>query len=118
MLLAGLEPLAVTPSRNFVNVGERCNVAGSRKFLRLIKDHLRHIGRSLVILSHFIRQSRIGIYNHRIRYRSERLYILAHAVKENGMDEAVGIARRQVDDGAAIVDVNMDDAYRSIRLLC
>lgn len=66
MLLAGLEPLAVTPSRNFVNVGERCNVAGSRKFLRLIK--------------------------------------------ENGMDEAVGIARRQVDDGAAIVDVNMDDA--------
>ncbi len=42
--------------------------------------HLRHIGRSLVILSHFIRQSSIGIYNHRIRYRSERLYILAHAV--------------------------------------
>lgn len=38
LTLAGLEPLAVIPERNFVNVGERCNVAGSRKFLRLIKE--------------------------------------------------------------------------------
>ena len=36
--LSGLEPLVVTPDRNFVNVGERTNVAGSRKFLRLIKE--------------------------------------------------------------------------------
>ena len=36
--LSGLEPLIVTPETNFVNVGERTNVTGSRKFLRLIKD--------------------------------------------------------------------------------
>ena len=65
MLLSGLEPLNVTPEVNFVNVGERCNVAGSRKFLRLIKD---------------------------------RQY-----------EEAMTIARRQVEDGALVIDINMDD---------
>lgn len=66
MVLAGLETLVVTPERNFVNVGERCNVAGSRKFLRLIK--------------------------------------------EGNTDEAVDIARNQVEAGAQIIDINMDDA--------
>lgn len=66
MVLAGLEPLTVSPERNFVNVGERCNVAGSRKFLRLIKEH--------------------------------------------DYSEAVSIARHQVEAGAQIVDINMDDA--------
>ena len=65
MWLSGLELLDVTPEVRFVNVGERCNVAGSRKFLRLIK---------------------------------ERKY-----------DEAVAIARKQVADGAQVIDVNMDD---------
>ena len=65
MMLAGLEPLEVSPERNFLNVGERCNVAGSRKFLRLIK--------------------------------------------EGSMQEAVDIARTQVEKGAQVVDVNMDD---------
>ena len=65
MWLSGLELLDVTSDVRFVNVGERCNVAGSRKFLRLIK---------------------------------ERQY-----------DEAVSIARKQVTDGALIIDVNMDD---------
>jgi 5-methyltetrahydrofolate--homocysteine methyltransferase len=36
--LSGLEPLIVTPEANFVNIGERTNVAGSKKFLRLIKE--------------------------------------------------------------------------------
>lgn len=63
--LSGLELLDVTPSVHFVNVGERCNVAGSRKFLRLIK--------------------------------------------EKSYDEAVGIARKQVADGALVIDINMDD---------
>jgi len=63
--LAGLEPLVITPESNFVNVGERTNVAGSRKFLRLIKE---------------------GNYS-----------------------EAVEIARHQVEGGAQIIDVNMDD---------
>lgn len=63
--LSGLELLEVTPEINFVNVGERCNVAGSRKFLRLI---------------------------------NEKKY-----------EEALTIARRQVEDGALILDVNMDD---------
>ena len=63
--LSGLELLEVTPEINFVNVGERCNVAGSRKFLRLI---------------------------------NEKKY-----------DEALSIARQQVEDGAQIIDVNMDD---------
>lgn len=63
--LSGLELLDVTPEVNFVNVGERCNVAGSRKFLRLIK--------------------------------------------EKKYDEALDIARRQVEDGALVIDVNMDD---------
>lgn len=63
--LSGLELLEVTPEINFVNVGERCNVAGSRKFLRLI---------------------------------NEKKY-----------DEALSIARKQVEDGALVVDVNMDD---------
>ncbi len=66
MQLSGLEPLVVTPEVGFVNVGERCNVAGSRKFLRLI---------------------------------NEKKY-----------DEAVAIARKQVADGALVIDVNMDDA--------
>lgn len=63
--LAGLETLVITPESNFVNVGERTNVAGSRKFLRLIK--------------------------------------------EDKYAEAVEIARHQVEGGAQIIDVNMDD---------
>ena len=65
MWLSGLDLLEVTPEINFVNIGERCNVAGSRKFLRLI---------------------------------SEKKY-----------DEALSVARKQVDDGAQILDINMDD---------
>ena len=64
MLLSGLEPLEVRPGM-FINVGERCNVAGSRKFLRLIK--------------------------------------------EKNYEEAMSIARKQVDDGALVIDINMDD---------
>jgi len=63
--LSGLEPLIVTPESNFVNVGERTNVAGSRKFLRLIN--------------------------------------------EEKFDEALDIARDQVEGGAQIIDINMDD---------
>lgn len=63
--LSGLELLEVKPENNFINVGERCNVAGSRKFLRL--------------------------------------------VNEKKYDEALSIARQQVEDGAQVVDVNMDD---------
>lgn len=63
--LSGLEPLIVTPETNFVNVGERTNVTGSRKFLRLIK--------------------------------------------EEKYDEALYIARAQVEGGAQIIDVNMDE---------
>lgn len=69
--LSGLEPLvrlkeeASSSGGFFVNVGERCNVAGSRKFLRLIKE---------------------GAY-----------------------EEALEIARRQVEDGAMVIDINMDD---------
>lgn len=65
MWLSGLELLEVKPEINFVNVGERCNVAGSRKFLRLI---------------------------------NEKKY-----------DESLSIARQQVEDGALVIDVNMDD---------
>lgn len=63
--LSGLELLEVKPENNFVNVGERCNVAGSRKFLRLIK--------------------------------------------EENYEEALAIARKQVEDGAQVIDINMDD---------
>ncbi|TXE06835.1 methionine synthase [Gelidibacter salicanalis] len=63
--LSGLEPLIVTPESNFINVGERTNVTGSRKFLRLIKD-------------------------------------------EN-YSEALDVARDQVEGGAQIIDVNMDE---------
>lgn len=65
MRLSGLDMLDVTPELGFVNVGERCNVAGSRKFLRMIK--------------------------------------------EKNYEEAIGIARKQVADGAQVIDVNMDD---------
>ena len=64
--LSGLEELEIEDSTLFVNIGERCNVAGSRKFLRLI---------------------------------NEKKY-----------EEALGIARKQVEDGAQIIDINMDDA--------
>ncbi len=64
--LAGLEPLVVRPETNFVNVGERTNVTGSKKFARLIKDNL--------------------------------------------YEEALSVARQQVESGAQILDVNMDDA--------
>ena len=69
--LSGLNMLEVTPDVRFVNVGERCNVAGSRKFLRL--------------------------------------------VKEKQYDEAVAIARKQVDDGALVLDINMDDGLLQAR---
>lgn len=71
MWLSGLELLDVTPDVRFVNVGERCNVAGSRKFLRLIK--------------------------------------------EKNYEEAVTIARKQVVDGALVIDVNMDDGLLDAR---
>ncbi|MCL6268119.1 methionine synthase [Flagellimonas myxillae] len=63
--LSGLEPLIITPHSNFVNVGERTNVAGSKKFLRLIK--------------------------------------------ERKFEEALDVARHQVEGGAQIIDINMDD---------
>jgi 5-methyltetrahydrofolate--homocysteine methyltransferase len=63
--LSGLEPLVVDSYTNFINIGERCNVAGSKKFLRLIK--------------------------------------------EDKFDEALDVAREQVEGGAQILDVNMDD---------
>ncbi len=63
--LSGLEPLVVTPESNFINVGERTNVAGSKKFLRLIK--------------------------------------------EEKFEEALDVARDQVEGGAQIIDINMDD---------
>jgi 5-methyltetrahydrofolate--homocysteine methyltransferase len=64
--LAGLEPLVIRPETNFVNVGERTNVTGSKKFARLIK--------------------------------------------ENKYEEALSVARQQVESGAQVIDVNMDDA--------
>lgn len=69
--LSGLDLLEVKPENNFVNVGERCNVAGSRKFLRLI---------------------------------NEKKY-----------EEALGIARKQVEDRAQIIDINMDDGLLDAR---
>ncbi len=63
--LAGLEPLIVSDESNFINIGERTNVTGSRKFLRLIKEEL--------------------------------------------YDEAISVAREQVEGGAQIIDVNMDE---------
>ena len=66
MRLAGLEPLVIRLETNFVNVGERTNVTGSKKFARLIK--------------------------------------------ENKYEEALSVARQQVENGAQILDVNMDDA--------
>jgi 5-methyltetrahydrofolate--homocysteine methyltransferase len=63
--LSGLEPLTITPETNFVNIGERTNVTGSRKFLRLIK--------------------------------------------EEKYDEALSVAREQVEGGAQIIDINMDE---------
>ena len=65
MQLSGLEPLILNENSNFTNVGERTNVAGSRKFLRLIK--------------------------------------------EERFDEALDVARHQVDGGAQIIDINFDD---------
>jgi 5-methyltetrahydrofolate--homocysteine methyltransferase len=64
--LSGLEPLIVRPDTNFINVGERTNVTGSKKFARLIR--------------------------------------------ENKYEEALSVARQQVESGAQVLDVNMDDA--------
>jgi 5-methyltetrahydrofolate--homocysteine methyltransferase len=64
--LSGLEPLIIRPETNFVNVGERTNVTGSKMFARLIK--------------------------------------------ENKYEEALSVARQQVENGAQVIDVNMDDA--------
>ncbi|MCW3075228.1 MAG: metH [Flaviaesturariibacter sp.] len=64
--LSGLEPLVVRPESNFVNVGERTNVTGSKKFARLIRD--------------------------------------------NKYEEALSVARQQVENGAQVLDINMDDA--------
>src|SRR3954466_14473913 len=64
--LSGLEPLVVRPESNFVNIGERTNVTGSKKFARLIR--------------------------------------------ENKYEEALSVARQQVESGAQVLDINMDDA--------
>ncbi|XP_013387692.1 methionine synthase [Lingula anatina] len=64
-LLSGLEPMLIGPHTNFVNIGERCNVAGSRKFCKLIKD--------------------------------------------NQYEEALSIAKLQVENGAQVLDINMDE---------
>ncbi|MBS1743819.1 MAG: methionine synthase [Bacteroidetes bacterium] len=64
--LSGLEPLTIRPETNFVNVGERTNVTGSKKFARLIRD--------------------------------------------GQFEEALSVARQQVESGAQVIDVNMDDA--------
>src|SRR5690349_15089482 len=64
--LSRLEPLVIRPETNFVNVGERTNVTGSKKFARLIR--------------------------------------------ENKYEEALSVARQQVENGAQVLDVNMDDA--------
>jgi len=64
--LSGLEPLVIRPETNFVNIGERTNVTGSKKFARLVRD--------------------------------------------NKYEEALSVARQQVENGAQILDVNMDDA--------
>ena len=66
MRLSGLEPLVIRPETNFVNVGERTNVTGSKKFARLVRE---------------------GLY-----------------------EEALSVARQQVESGAQVLDVNMDDA--------
>ena len=65
MKLSGLEPVTITPDANFVNIGERCNVTGSKKFARL--------------------------------------------VRESKYDEALSIAREQVENGAQIIDINLDE---------
>ena len=64
--LSGLEPLIVRPETNFINVGERTNVTGSKKFARLVLE---------------------GKY-----------------------EDALSVARQQVENGAQIIDINMDDA--------
>jgi 5-methyltetrahydrofolate--homocysteine methyltransferase len=64
--LSGLEPLVIRPDSNFINIGERTNVTGSKKFARLIR--------------------------------------------ENKYEEALSVARQQVENGAQVLDVNMDDA--------
>ena len=69
--LSGLERVVLNSSANFMNVGERCNVAGSRKFLRLIN--------------------------------------------EKNYTEALKIARKQVDDGAQVLDINMDDGLLDVK---
>ncbi len=66
LTLSGLEPLIVRPESNFINIGERTNVTGSKKFARLIR--------------------------------------------ENRYEEALSVARQQVENGAQILDVNVDDA--------
>src|ERR1700739_3253223 len=64
--LSGLEPLIIRPETNFVNVGERTNGTGPKKFARLIR--------------------------------------------ENKYEEALSVARQQVESGAQVLDINMDDA--------
>ncbi|MBS0000687.1 MAG: methionine synthase [Cyclobacteriaceae bacterium] len=71
--LSGLEPLTIRPETNFVNIGERTNVAGSKKFARLIID--------------------------------------------NKLDEALEIALRQVQNGAQILDINMDEGLLESELI-
>lgn len=66
MTLSGLDAYEISETRNFLNIGERCNVAGSRKFLRLIN--------------------------------------------EGSLDEAVSVACKQVESGAQVIDINMDDS--------
>lgn len=66
LYLSGLEPLVVRPESNFVNIGERTNVTGSKKFARLIREGL--------------------------------------------FEEALSVARQQVENGAQVIDINMDDA--------
>jgi 5-methyltetrahydrofolate--homocysteine methyltransferase len=71
--LSGLEPFVIRPETNFVNIGERCNVTGSRKFLRLVKD--------------------------------------------GKLDEALDVAKQQVENGAQMLDVNLDEGLLDAEVL-
>ena len=72
LVLSGLEPLVISKESNFVNVGERTNVTGSKKFLRLIE--------------------------------------------EDKYSEALEVARDQVEGGAQIIDINMDEGMMELKL--
>lgn len=97
-MLSGLEPFRIGPYTNFVNIGERCNVAGSRRFAKLIMAGQYEVIVIFSIILNIVIKSSLFFASG----QNERCCVFCP-------QEALSIAKAQVEMGAQVLDINMDE---------